>query len=262
MRKIILVLTFSIAIFGCTTETTKNTEVNATAKNPVNLEIKPDSNVNNSAETRMQPVLKGEKIEKPLEVTFASSGLPNDWQKVDANKEKPAEFDTKDGVLKLKIPGGTDLFGENQTAPRLLKPISGDFEIETKVKFDPKSGYQGAGILIFNNNKNFLRLERGFGGIDGGENGIRLDKSVNGDYSSISGTEQNPTESDEVGLKLIRNGREFITFMRENIDSEWREVGIFESDFPETVQVGIIGVSTTDEITAEFAYIRIMPIVK
>ena len=259
MKKIILVLTFSIAFFGCTTETPTNTESNTAAKNTAeNAET--NFNANKSAETTAQPILKGEKIEKPLEVKFEASGLPADWQKIDTNKEKAADFDTTGGVLKLKIPGGTDLFGENQNAPRLLKAISGDFEIETKVKFSPESGYQGAGILVFNNEKNFLRLERGFGGIDGGESGVRLDKSVNGDYSAVSGTEQNPTESGEVELKLVRKGKEFIAFMRENIDSEWKEIGAFESDYPDTVQVGIIGISTTDDITAEFAYIRIKPI--
>lgn len=259
MRKIILVLTFSTLFFGCATETPKNSESNAAAKNNAG-NAEPNFNANKSGESATQPILKGEKIEKPLEVKFGSSGLPADWQKVDTNKEKPAEFDTSGGVLKLKIPGGTDLFGANQNAPRLLKPVSGDFEIETKVKFVPKSDYQGAGILVFNTEKNFLRLERGFGGVDGGGSGVRFDKSVNGDYSAVSGTEENLTESGEVELKLIRNGKEFIALMRENIDGEWKEVGAFESDYPETVQVGIIGISTTDDITAEFAYIRIMPI--
>ena len=259
MRKIILVLTFSIAFVGCATETSKNTQSNTTAKNTAENTAS-NFNVNKSAETTAQPMLKGEKIEKPLEVKFESSGLPTDWKKVDTNKEKPAEFDTSGGVLRLKIPGGTDLFGARQNAPRLLKPIAGDFEIETKVKFAPKSDYQGAGILVFNNEKNFLRFERGFGGIDGGGSGVRFDKSVSGDYSAVSGTEQNPTESGEVELKLVRDGKEFIAFMRENIDSEWKEVGTFETDYPETVQVGIIGISTAEEITAEFAYIRIMPI--
>src|SRR5688500_14940580 len=121
MRKIILVLTFSIAFVGCTTETPKNSESNAAAKNNAG-NAESNFNANKSAETKAQPILKGEKIEKPLEVKFESSGLPTGWQKVDTNKENPAEFDTSGGVLKLKIPGGTDLFGEHQNAPRLLKP--------------------------------------------------------------------------------------------------------------------------------------------
>lgn len=258
MRKIILVFAFSIAFSGCAAETPKNAGSN-TATNNENRETITNTGANNSPETESPPILKGEKIEKPSEVDFKADGLPPGWQKVETSGEKPAEFDTTGGVLKLKIPGGTDLFAERQSAPRLLKPVSGDFEIETKVKFAPKSDYQGAGILIFNNEKNFLRLERGLGGVDGGMSGVRFDKSENGDYSAISGTDDNPTESGEIELKLIRKGGEFIALMRENIDSEWKEIGVFEGVYPETVQVGIIGVSTTEEITAEFAYIRIMP---
>ncbi len=261
MKKIILILTFSVAFIGCSSEITKTAETNTTAINTAeSAETQTNSEANISKENISQPILKGERIEKPLEVKFDASGLPADWLKVDTNKEKPAQFDTSGGVLKLKIPGGTDLFGENQTAPRLLKPISGDFEIETKVKFDPKTGYQGAGILVFNNEKNFLRFERGFGGIDGGESGVRLDKSVDGEYSAVSGTSNNETASGEVDLKLLRKGKTFTAFMRENSDSEWREVGEFASDYPETVQVGIIGISTSGDITAEFAFIRIMPV--
>lgn len=263
MKKIILLLAFSMILGGCAAEKSATIEPNTNTKtSEAKNETNSLSETDKSSETAKKPPLSGEKIEKPLEVKFESSGLPSGWEKVDTNNETPADFDTKDGVLKLKIPGGTDLFGSQQNAPRLLKPISGDFEIETKVKFNPKVAYQGAGILIWNDEKNYLRLERGFGGTDGGESGVRFDKSVNGDYSAISGTEQNATESGEVELKLVRKGKQFTAFVRENIDGEWKEIGNFSSDYPETIQAGIIGVSTADDITAEFAYIRMMPIGK
>lgn len=258
MKELIIIFLAAILLFGCSadkekpsTTTTRNSETEQNQKN---------STTNRSSAVSKPVNVEGAKIEKPIELKFDTAGLPTDWVAIAPKAKSSTSFDTNDGVLKLRIPVGADLFGSNQSAPRILKTISGDFEIETKIKFDPKSDYQGAGILIWNNERNFLRFERGFGGVDGGGSGVRLDKSVDGNYLAISGTEQNPTENPEVELKVMRKGKEFIAFLRENIDGEWKEIGLFKSDFPESVQVGIIGVSTTGEIIAEFKYIRIAPI--
>ncbi len=256
MKNLSIMLFLSLALFGCATKDTKNTAETASEK-PQNLEGK---NLPKPSEQKVSP--NGERIVSPVEVKFDQKTMPAGWEKIGSEAANSEDFDAGEGVLKLKIPSGTDLYGAKQNAPRLLKAISGDFEIETKLKFDPKNSYQGAGILVWNDDKNYLRFERGFGGVDGGESGVRLDKSVDGVYSSISGTENSPTETPEIELKLIRKGQEFTAFMRENIDGEWKEVGIFTSNYPETVKVGIVGVSTADEIIAEFKYIRIMPIGK
>jgi hypothetical protein len=45
--------------------------------------------------------------------------------------------------------GGSDFApGPNNNAPRLMQPVSGDWTVETRVRFAPASMFQGAGILV------------------------------------------------------------------------------------------------------------------
>ena len=64
-----------------------------------------------------------------------------------------------------------------------------------------------------------------------------------------------------VDLKLLRMGKKFIAFWRLDDESEWREVGEFDSDYQNTVQVGIIACNTGAEIPVEFSYIKLAPAV-
>lgn len=87
------------------------------------------------------------------------------------------------GVLKIIVPGSEnphDLSPElrSMTGPRVLQTVEGDFKVQVKVigDFEPgsdstqagRTGYNGAGLVVFADEKNFVRLERatlhGFGG--------------------------------------------------------------------------------------------------
>lgn len=260
MMKRFLILIIALTIWGCSAEK-KNETAKSVENSAKTAENKAESNTNSSANTSAQTAKSGEKIEQALEVNF-KDGLPKGWEAIDPEKENPAEFNTSSGVLKLKIPSGKDLYGDNRTSPRLLKSVTGDFEIETRVKFAPKQDYQGAGILIFHNDNNYLRLERGYGGTGGGEDGIRFDKREDEIYEPVVTQEKFPTSAGEVELKFRRAGKDFTTFWRETGKTEWVEVGKVSMNYPETLQIGLIGVNTGDEITAEFAYIKILPIGK
>ncbi len=215
----------------------------------------------NTSNTNTGPIA-GTRIEKEEAVTFEGTTLPGGWTFVDNDaKEKPSPYSLADGKFKLTIPSGKDLFSNNYGAPHLVKAVSGDFQIEARVKFDPKSNYQGAGLIVFNDAQNYLRLERCFGGTGGSGSGIRLDSRKNDEYTPISTPDQAATDAGEVDLKIIRMGKKFIAFWRLNEEGEWKEIGEFESDFPDTVRVGLIGVNTSDEITAEFSNVKLMPLV-
>ncbi len=205
-----------------------------------------------------QPV----EIQKPVNVSFStySKDWPVDWQWIDRDeRNNPTPYDVKSGVLRVTIPSKKDLHGDNRTAPRYLKAIKGDFQIETRVRFIPKENYQGAGLLIFQDDDNYLRFERAYGGIGGGGEGIRFDVRKGSEHKPIVSPGEIQTEAQEVDLKIVRSGRLFIAFWRENEDHEWREAGEYESDYPETVLVGVVAVNTARPVTAEFAYIRLLP---
>lgn len=84
------------------------------------------------------------------------------------------KFVAKDNALVMTVPGGKphDLSAElkSSTAPRVLKPLSGNFVLQVKVEgeFVPggesteprRSGYRGAGLVVFADARNYARLER------------------------------------------------------------------------------------------------------
>lgn len=202
------------------------------------------------------------KIDKPVNVSFStySKEWPVGWQWIDPDeKYNPTPHDVKTGVLRVKIPMQKDLYGENRTAPRYMKAIKGDFQIETRVKFLPKENYQGAGLFIYKDDNNYMRFERAYGGVGGGGEGIRIDVRKGDEYTPIVTPNDIQTEAEEVDLKIVRYGRVFTAYWRLDEESEWREAGEFESDYPETILAGVVACNTAREITAEFAYIRLLP---
>jgi regulation of enolase protein 1 (concanavalin A-like superfamily) len=203
-----------------------------------------------------------ERIDKATNVSFStySKEWPVGWQWIDpAEKYAPTPHDIKSGVLKVKILTKKDLYGDNRTAPRYMKAIAGDFQIETRVKFLPKENYQGAGLLIYWDDNNYIRFERAYGGIGGGGEGLRIDVRKPDAYTPIVTPGDLLTGADQVDLRIVRIGRVFTCYWRLDENAEWRDVGEFESDYPETILAGIVAVNTAREITVEFAYIKLLP---
>lgn len=202
------------------------------------------------------------KIDKPVNVSFSklSTDWPVGWQWIDPDEKRaPTPHDVKSGVLRVRVPTGKDLYGGNMSAPRFMKAITGDFQIETRVKFLPKENYQGAGLLIYKDDNNYMRFERAYGGVGGGGEGIRIDVRKADEYKPIVTPNDIQTEAGEVELKIVRGGSVFTAYWREDENGEWREAGEFASDYPESIQAGIFACNTAEEITAEFAYIRLLP---
>lgn len=204
------------------------------------------------------------KVEKQTNVSFStySKDWPVGWQWIDPDeKYAPTPHDVKKRVLSVTIPTGKDLYGENRTAPRYVKAITGDFQIETRLKFRPTEDYQGAGLLIYKDDNDYIRFERAYGGVGGGGSGLRIDARTANDYKTLATPGDIATDVDEVELKMVRSGRKFTAFWREDENSEWREAGEYESDYPETILAGLIMCNTAREVTVEFQYIRLLPAV-
>lgn len=216
---------FIFLIFSAMTGCASSPPVNRPAASPTPAPIPPDA----------------VRIEKPVNVSFStySKEWPVGWQWIDPDeKYNPTPKDVKKGVLRVRIPTQKDLYGDNRTAPRYIKAITGDFQIETRVKFLPKENYQGAGLLIYKDGDHYLRFERAYGGVGGGGEGIRFDVRKADQYTPIATPGEIQTEAQEVELKLVRAGRVFSAYWRENENAEWREAGEFESDYPETILAG------------------------
>jgi regulation of enolase protein 1 (concanavalin A-like superfamily) len=260
MKKVVFLFAVSIILTGCSSQNKTENKTAGTVNKSENVSAKSSNNsngaVNSPVAGQTQP---GEKVEQLTEISFEPDKLPAGWRWLDPdNKYNPTRYDTKQGVLHIDVPTGKDLYGETRTAPQLLKAITGDFEIETKLKFDPTDSYQGAGLLIFRNDSNYLRLERGYGGVGSDRNGIRFDTREDESYEPIATPESFPTDAKTVELKFRRTGREFTAFWRLP-DGAWKPVGKYVSSYPDTVQVGLIACNTSQEIPVEFSYIKLSP---
>jgi regulation of enolase protein 1 (concanavalin A-like superfamily) len=204
----------------------------------------------------------GVKVDRPINVSFStySSDWPVEWQWIDPDESKsPTPHDTKAAVLRVRVPNGKDMRPGNMSAPRFVKAISGNFHIETGVHFAPKENYQGAGLLIYVDDLNFVRFERAYGGQGGGGEGLRMIAIRNGELQIITTPADLPTEAVNVQLKISRTGDMISAFWRENEYEEWRAAGAAEFRIPETVISGVIVCNTARETIAEFRYIRLLP---
>jgi regulation of enolase protein 1 (concanavalin A-like superfamily) len=203
-----------------------------------------------------------ESITRDTNVSFSSysDDWPKGWRWIDPDEtHTPTPHDVKKGVLRIRIPSGKELRGKYANAPRYVKAINGDFEIETRVRFRPTENYQGAGLLIYVNDLNYVRLERGYGGVGGGAGAIRFDARRNGEFTPVSQPGDTETEAEIVDLKLVRSGNLFLAYWRLDEENPWREVGEYRAAFPPTVLSGLIAANTARETTAEFLYIKLLP---
>lgn len=250
-------LVCSAFVAGCgSVPATRNAVVANTAPNRTKS-VEPTP-VETSKNTENMP--PGVKVERPETARSVDGKIPDGWHWIDPDgAQNPTRHEMKEAKFSITIPTTKDLYGENRTAPRLLKAVKGDFQIEARVRFDPTEDYQGAGLLIYVDGMNYLRLERSYGGLREGGSGIRLDSRKRDQYESLTTPGEVPTTAKDVELKIVRRGNVFTAFWRADENAEWREVEEFTSDFPETVQAGIIGCNTATEIDAEFSRIRLLP---
>lgn len=205
------------------------------------------------------------EVSTPINVTFStySKDWPVEWEWIDPDERRePTPHDVKKGVLRMSVPSKKDLQGANRSAPRYVKAVKGDFQIETRVKVNAKENYQGAGLLIYRDDDHYIRFERAYGGPDGGGEGLRLDVREAGEQRSIVTTRDVQTEAAEVDLRIVRSGGLFTAYWREGDDGEWREAGECEADYPGSVLIGVVAVNTARPLTAEFSYIRLLPGIK
>jgi regulation of enolase protein 1 (concanavalin A-like superfamily) len=205
----------------------------------------------------------------PTTTTTSTGGTPtfndnfqgawnNDWDWIDPNDDTTYSFTAHTGFLRLTVPDGNDLTGvTNYDAPRLLVPQDGNFTIETLVEFDPQETYQGAGLLVWQDEDTFLRVEFGFGGMGGGAKNVVFCRQEYGGLGLAGSIDLSDTLT-RVELRLQRQGDQFKAWYRQ-VGGTWYEIGSTEIFLDYTVGVGIIQVTqyTATEISADFDYFKV-----
>ncbi len=189
------------------------------------------------------------------------------WGRV-IDPDQDCEFRPDDKTLSVKVPGTLhDLHPDlgKFNAPRIMKAIEGNFVLNVKVTGDFQPGgtstnprgipYNGAGILIWIDEANFIRLERaavlrngrvttyvGFEERTGGKRGV-----VNS-VAFPAGT---------CYLRLERKGKG-ITGAISSDGSTWKELKTIETTWPEKLQVGVAAINSSSEsFTLKFEEFRV-----
>jgi regulation of enolase protein 1 (concanavalin A-like superfamily) len=144
------------------------------------------------------------------------------------------------GYADVDAPDGTDIYHANMSAPMLLRPVTGDFVLETEFEATPKIFYQAAGLLLWNSQVSYVRMERGFGG---GSGTMALEYNDGGKHSRVHGPlpSQDPvkTSATRVVMRLTRTGEKIVATWRPADKTEWSNLGTVTMHFPDTVRVGL-----------------------
>ena len=198
-----------------------------------------------------------DKVTKTVNVSFStySHDWPVGWEWIDPDDHPATPHNVKEQVLSVSIPTGKNLEPHVlNNAPRYLKALTGDFEIKTQVDFLPKQNLQAAGLLVYWNDENYIRLERYFG--RGGE-GVHLAAGAADGMERIANVE---SDLSSVELRLIRRGMLFSAYWRASAENEWKFVGQTDRAYPDTLMVGLAACNTAEPITAKFGYITLDPV--
>ena len=225
-RTMLMLVCSAVAAACGSVPATRNAAVANTSPSPAKSVVPTPVATSNNTEN----MPSGAEVDRPETASSADGKIPDGWQWIDPDAaHNPTLHEMKATKFSMTIPTSKDLYGENRTAPRLLKAVKGDFQIEARVRFEPTEDYQGAGLVIYVDGMNFLRLERSFGGLREGGSGIRLDARKRDRYESLTTPGEIPTTAKDVELKIVRRGNVFTAFWRIDENAEWREVEEFSS---------------------------------
>jgi hypothetical protein len=123
-----------------------------------------------------------------------------------------------------------DLFpSSNHHAPRLLHPVGAEFTLSTRLRFTAAGAYAfaGGGLLLWQDEANYIRLERGCFG-KSGVHGILFEGCLNSPkYTRWVTMQSFPVKETEVELQLVLRAGVLCASWRPvgHADEPWRRVG-------------------------------------
>jgi regulation of enolase protein 1 (concanavalin A-like superfamily) len=177
------------------------------------------------------------------------------------------------GKVTITVPGTThDLSSyhsiyKKRNAPRILREVDGDFTVEVKVSgaFDPGQAatlpetdpFNGAGLLLWANDENFLRLERNVWTTSHDSHSSyeplfeywKDDKDLTPDTTSTKPF----FEGMSMYLRLTRQGDQIRAAVSKD-GTHWTKTNSTTVQFPHSIKVGVDAINTSKQpFTVEFA---------
>ncbi len=179
---------------------------------------------------------------------FETSMLDLRWLWIDPLADSTYSLTANPGNLRLMTPAsGHDLFF-NLNAPRVLQPVGRKFVVQTRVSIAPvPDEYQGAGLLIWQDGNNNIRLELKTGGH------LRFIYRVGGTYTDSGDI---VLSASDMYLKLERDNNNFTAkYSRTGMD--WTQVGSVNFSAANTLYAGVHLINEWQEnpLQADFDFI-------
>jgi regulation of enolase protein 1 (concanavalin A-like superfamily) len=184
---------------------------------------------------------------------------------------KDCKFSPDGKTMKIAVPGTFhDLNPDTTTlsAPRVLTPVEGDFVLTVKVAGEFKAGgkttnpnprgaaYNGAGILVWSDSDNFIRLERGAF--------VRAGKPVTtvafeereGGYRGAVHNET--SKGGDCYLRMERKGSRINGAISYD-GTKWTALKPIDTVWPAALKVGVLAINTSSEpFTPSFEGYKLM----
>jgi regulation of enolase protein 1 (concanavalin A-like superfamily) len=158
-------------------------------------------------------------------------------------------------------------------APRVLQSTQNDFVAQVKVSGDFQPGetiadprttisFNGAGLLVWQDEKNFLRLERNRWYVAEGKYACfppLLEYYKDGEYQLTNPDARldNFFKGRSTWLRLARKGKK-MTASYSHDGKEWTVLKVFTVDFADKVSVGVAAINTsTERFKVEFEEFKV-----
>ena len=200
-----------------------------------------------------------------------------------SNPEGDSDVQVAGERIVIRVPPGhRDLAVETtpMLAPRLLRPVTGDFDADVGVDALPEPGpplgqrsFRGAGILLWQDERTYVRLESAtyrvrpsvspwpIARVQLGDEvryalfEVRKDGKVAGRYSPADvRLGEGPVE-----LRLQRRGRTLLGLVRQG-EGEWRRVGKLDVDLAHALEIGLASANIAQsELRIGFGGFRVAP---
>ncbi|MBS0207996.1 MAG: DUF1349 domain-containing protein [Planctomycetes bacterium] len=172
------------------------------------------------------------------------------------------DCDISKGVLRIQVPPTNHDLNplRGLSAPRVLRPVTGDFEVSVKVTSDLQPGmtavgkgspFNGAGLLIWEDAENFLRIERN--AWRNGDSCLCYPPLIEYWHErQYSGANKQPVPAAEffpeasTWLKATRRGNRITVFMSHD-GKKWKEVRSLDVKLATELQVGVAALNTSDK---------------
>ena len=197
------------------------------------------------------------------------SELPGWGQVIDPSRDCEIALDRENERLTVRVPGTPHVLSAEvlrlpMNAPRVIRRVRGDFVAGAHAlgRLEPGRSktthyepYHGAGLIVWQDPSNYLRLERAVGIVNGLHHPyINYELREDGRLSVSHGI---TTEDRPLFLKLQRQGGAFrASYSRDG--RRWVDLGRVDASFAERVEVGVVAVNSSKRtLSAELEGLRV-----